>query len=59
MAPATLEESESDCESKADITSDLLAETLEDGKNQDEQPHIFMLWQVPVCHFIVIKGSLD
>jgi hypothetical protein len=59
-APATLEEeSESDCESEADITGDLLAETLEDGENQDEPPRIVMSWQVPVCRFINIKGSLD
>jgi len=58
-APATLEDSESDCESEADITGDLLAETLEDSENQDEPPRIVMLWQVPVCRFIVIKGSLD
>ena len=54
-----LEDSESDCESEADITGDLLAETLEDSENQDELPCIVMLWQVPVCRFIVIKGSLD
>src|ERR1700732_1782778 len=51
IAPVTLEEdSESDCESKDDITGDLLAEALEDDE-MDQAPPISLSWHVPVSHF--------
>ena len=58
VAPVTLEaDSESDCESEDDITGDLLAETLEDDKNQEPLPAIDISWQILVRHLNITKGS--